>query len=643
MASAVKQHIQTKHLTILAVAAIIYTAILFGLSWYKYSHFLYNALDLAIYNNVFYNTLQGNVLYSSIQGHSFLSDHFTPLLAALLPFYAIFAHPLTLLLLQTIVLASTGFVIYHLAKNLLPDASPHASPAIKHLTLFFALAWFVNPLVWNVNLFEFHILPLAVPLLLLTFFFYHKNNYKLFTLFAILSSAVREDIALIVIMFGIIAFFEKKPKKFIFTPVLWGAGYFALALHIMRGVSGATYRFSAYYAWLGDSPLLIAHNLIMKPSQLAAHILSLGNLDMIIGLLFPFLFLPLIKPKYLILALPPLAQFVMGRAGGSNIIIQTHYAALFLPALIIASLVALRHLTENPLHRLSRLASFDPLIPQITLPLFFLLTLTFFSPLASIAKTFSATHNNASPNETREILEKIPSRVPLISSYDALPYLSTRTELYSAHYVFLGTQQFSDKPYPLPYTPSAIVFDTKDLITWWLQLSNQGDAVKLYHQGIARFQNALTDFYPRLFPNGISVWIPTTAASTTPFPLPQQASSPTPVCAANMSQEYYLITCSVQEPEDNIVFLRVIDAHSTSRVIPFLWREYDKKSSSYQADAFFFLNQDTWQFPLRIQAIEIQGQIELGPWLNVENNIYQITPFSTDFVLLSGKGADAAN
>ena len=82
----------------------------------KYNNFLYNALDLSIINNVLYNTLHGNTLYSSIQGHSYLGDHFTPILFLILPVYAIYQSPITLLVLQTIFLGLAALPIYKISQ-----------------------------------------------------------------------------------------------------------------------------------------------------------------------------------------------------------------------------------------------------------------------------------------------------------------------------------------------------------------------------------------------------------------------------------------------------------------------------------------------------------------------------------------------
>jgi len=132
-------------------------------------------MDLAIFNQVFYHSGQGNLFHFTIHPHSYLGDHFTPFLLALLPLYLLFQSPLTLLLLQTIIIALCTIPIYFLAKHNLN----------KTWALILPLLWLINPMAINMNFFEFHLLPFAMFLLLFTVYFYQKKNLQLFTLFSL--------------------------------------------------------------------------------------------------------------------------------------------------------------------------------------------------------------------------------------------------------------------------------------------------------------------------------------------------------------------------------------------------------------------------------------------------------------------------
>ena len=110
---------------------------------WKYYQFGYNGLDLAIYNQVFFNSAHGNLFGFTIHPQSYLGDHFELFLIALLPIYYFFQHPLALLILQTLVLALSAWPLYLIAKNVLAKPWP----------LFIAFLWLLNPFVQNINLF----------------------------------------------------------------------------------------------------------------------------------------------------------------------------------------------------------------------------------------------------------------------------------------------------------------------------------------------------------------------------------------------------------------------------------------------------------------------------------------------------------
>src|SRR3989338_1686412 len=102
---------------LLSIGMLIYIAVFTYISFWKYDNFLYNALDLGIYTQVFESFRSGNHWYSSIQQSSYLGDHFEPFILVLLPFYLLIPHPKTLLVLQTIFLALPAIPIFFIAKT----------------------------------------------------------------------------------------------------------------------------------------------------------------------------------------------------------------------------------------------------------------------------------------------------------------------------------------------------------------------------------------------------------------------------------------------------------------------------------------------------------------------------------------------
>ncbi len=456
---------------------IFYGLFFSAVSLWKYSHFLYNGLDLAIINNVFYNTLHGHWFWSSIQGHSYLGDHFTPILVLLLPFYALWPSPEFLLILQAFFLALAAWPLYKIAQLILKD---------NRLALGMALLWLINPLVHNANLFEFHFISL-LPFLFFSLFYYYlkikthprKKLFLCFYALMFLCLMLREDIVFIILLFLILVALSHLKHK----PMLRLLGYgwlIALGWLVVSSLvikhfspSGGS-PFIYYYSWLASTNWL---NLIQ-------HIFSPANFKMLIGFLLPFLFIPLIRPRWLWLALVPLGQIIFSAHGGGVLVWKLHYGLLFMSALVIAFIYGFKQVNRL----LSQWLGSRSLLLVILIISNFYLWIDL-GPLTLNLKQF-----NFNPPPVEQLVRSIPRSAVVLSSYDFLPNLSGRREIYALNYYFLGQQQFASQPYVLARQPDYILINFHDLIGFQLQFPQSAWAEKYYQSGAGRLRRLLADY-----------------------------------------------------------------------------------------------------------------------------------------------------
>ncbi len=107
----------------IVLAAALLATILFGtLALLRHSTFHSTASDLAVFDQVLWNTIHGRFMESTMslarcEPHSFFGDHFSPALLLIVPLYALFPHPETLIVVQTIALALGVWPIYLLARR----------------------------------------------------------------------------------------------------------------------------------------------------------------------------------------------------------------------------------------------------------------------------------------------------------------------------------------------------------------------------------------------------------------------------------------------------------------------------------------------------------------------------------------------
>jgi uncharacterized membrane protein len=497
----------------------IYTIILTSFSFWKYFNFLYNGLDLAIFNQVFFNTAAGRFFDFSIHPHSYLGDHFIPAILFLTPVYSIFKSPLILLFLQSFFLGLTAMPVYLIAKEVFKN---------RNISLIISGAVLFNPILWNINIFEFHVLPVALPLLLFTFYFYKKKNFKLFVLFIFLSLLVREDVSLMVLMLGFLPFLEikrlkdfwvtlKKNKKWIFFPIIISSIWFIASFKLIAYFNpDSSYKFLIYYNWLGESSGLVGliFNLLSNPLGIFFHLFTYNNFVIIFILFFCFLFLPLFSKKYLILILPHFLQIFLSDQGGSSLVFTTHYAVFFVFVLIISSIYGLKNFfifRENKKNKWAQVddargkkiidfkSTFKILIKdRIFLVIFFIVATIylnlFIGPSWGLFKGF---FDSEIRNE-RIILSKLVNIIPpdssVVASYRFLSNLSSRENLYSLHYAFTGKKQFFLGDYTLPDNIDYFIIDANDFITYQLQFQNKEGFHDQYMTGGFRIREYLKDF-----------------------------------------------------------------------------------------------------------------------------------------------------
>src|SRR3972149_2953164 len=229
---------QSRKYTVILALAFFGIALL--LSLYKYTHFLYNAMDLAIFNQALHNTVHGDFLRISIHhANSYFADHFSLLFVSLTPLYYIFPSPITLLIIQAVLVTLAVWPLYLIAKK-------HLSPAA---TLFICALYLFNPITISFLLFEFHLLPSILFFGFWAFYFYDQKRIAPFFMFLLLILFIREDAPFVVFGFGLLALFQKRNWKWILPPCVISVAYFFGATAIIREFNnGDAYKFVVYFS-----------------------------------------------------------------------------------------------------------------------------------------------------------------------------------------------------------------------------------------------------------------------------------------------------------------------------------------------------------------------------------------------------------
>lgn len=477
-----KDFLKKNQWLILGLITLFFIVCLSLLAIFKYNNFGYNGLDLGIYNQVFYNTAHGRLFQFTVHPHSYLGDHFELFILLLTPFYYLYQSPINLLILQIIFLAISIWPLYLIARERF----------LVHWSLLVCLAFLLNPFILNILFFEFHLLAFAVPLLFFVMYFYIKNKFAPFCLFIFLSLLVREDVAWVILMIGVLALIDRKKMKWALVPIIAGAAWFIMAMKLSGYFNHyGTYKFLFMYAWLGNTPGEMLKHIFTNPFDLLRQIFSLNNFLLIIGLMVPVGGISFLKPRYLVPTVLIAGQFFLTTVS-TAIVLETHYTSLFLPFIYIAAVFGIsKYYSYNQKNRLIAFISKEKHLFPIIILCIVVYSFATFSPIISgIKLVFDGSHRTETSIKN-QILKYIKPSDAVAAGYDYVPFVSNRQNLYSMHYVFRGKKQYSQEPYILPTPANKLLIDYSDFIIYYLQATDSGSQEAPYPTGSANIRQVL--------------------------------------------------------------------------------------------------------------------------------------------------------
>jgi uncharacterized membrane protein len=261
----------------LSSAIIISTFILFVCSSLRHALFQ-SSFDLAIFDNAVYLISQGKEPWVSFRGLHILGDHAAWILYPIALLYRIYPDIHWLFFLQALSLALGIVPIWYLAK---------VAGLKKSQSKTICIAYLLYPLIFNVNLFDFHPEVIAIPTILGAILAVKLEQLGWFIAAIVIILSCKAVLALSVVAMGCWLLLLKKYKYGIIALIL-GFGWFAIATQIIIPTfSGNEAAAVDRYSYLGNSVIDIAKNLILKPQLILGKIFSLATLEYILLLTIP--------------------------------------------------------------------------------------------------------------------------------------------------------------------------------------------------------------------------------------------------------------------------------------------------------------------------------------------------------------------
>jgi len=298
-------------------------------------YYFHSSYDLAIMDQVVWNTAQGRPFARSIEDGltNDFGDHVRPYLAALSLFYLVIASPYVLLATQALILALSALPMYSLARR------KFDSPAIGLAAAVCVLAY---PPIGFLNRYDFHVEVLSIPLLIGAYERIDGGDLKSASLFMVLTLFSKENLGLTVAALGITAGLWYRHWRFGLTWALIGLAYSALAfLVVIPAFRGEPSDTLTRYHWLGDSPSRMLSTMISQPAFVLQKLFAVEHILTVLQLLAPLAFLSLLSLPALMPALPTLLYNFLAE-WPSQTTIYNHYMAPVIPFIAVAAVFGLQ-------------------------------------------------------------------------------------------------------------------------------------------------------------------------------------------------------------------------------------------------------------------------------------------------------------
>jgi uncharacterized membrane protein len=443
---------------IVAVSAVFFVVCTWT-SYARWANFEYRTFDLAYYVQAIWQLIHGR-FQVSVEHVPLLGNHVEPIVFLFAPLFAAFRHPMLFVVIQNAALAAMGPIGYNIAKRL--GFEQRESCALGALLL-------ITPAAGYIALHEFHPEALTAPMLLLMFEARLLNSVGRHWLWFAAVLFCKENMAPLLGAYCAVQSMAERKRglpeltKWYLAPLAVAIFWFVFSTKVITpALNPGNIDYLALYDRLGGSATQILWKAITQPQVIAKtlfHSLVSGNL--IWALLFPFLLLPLLQPRWSLVAAPVILQHLLSWRS-SEWTIYFHYSAPLLPIFWMACLEAISSLKRS--HSIS-------VFTQRALPWLLILANIIaqglLGPAGDIARTAAEWRAGESERARKNaVISRIPSTASIVAPFPYLTHLALRENLYSLHYILKGLKTLSRASYAPPPSSDFVLIDYLDTSTF---------------------------------------------------------------------------------------------------------------------------------------------------------------------------------
>ena len=298
-----------------------------------------HGVDLSYFDYGLANTLRGRFFYVPFLPHSYFGEHFAPILLLILPFYLLHDGPLTLVVLQVLAVGAAAIPLFAYARAEL--RTPWVPVAVAFAYLLY------RPLSRGL-MFDFHMEMLEPLFLFSAFAGLSRRRWGLYWTGIVLGCMTKEDVPVYLFVFGLWTAVALKERRVGLATaglsLLWAVLALQVAIPAFSHTaepSGIQY-LDRWRQW-GATPWEILIGILTDPWRALAQVWTYRTARSLFNLFAPLLFLPLLAPSTLLLAVLPIGPNILSDMG-VQARLGIYYATPVLPYLFLGTIRALRNL-----------------------------------------------------------------------------------------------------------------------------------------------------------------------------------------------------------------------------------------------------------------------------------------------------------
>lgn len=453
---AVSRTLSARAVVLMVSGATLWTTVIASAAVWRHNEFLSHRFDLGNMVQAVWSTGEGRPLQIT-DGHTGeqivrFASHVDPVLALLVPVWWIHPGPESLIIAQTVVLASGIYPVVRLALKY--TGSGLATGLLA--TWYLAFPW----LVWNA-LNDVHAVTLAIPLLLYAIWFLDEDQLGRFALFAALAMLTGELLGLTVAALGVWYAISHGRRRTGLGIALSGISWTAICLVVLIPAfnDGRPSPFYGHFESVGGSPLGLARTLVSDPGAVLAQVTTAADVSYVTLLLLPTALLVLGAPALLAVSVPQLGINALSDSWSATQPMFQYVAPIVAP-LVAASIIAFRRIPERARVAVAAVLLAVGLLSLLARP-----------PVPGGQDfVFGSTESNDRAAAMRRAIELVPASAPVTATNRLGAHLSARRMIYV---------------FPERSLAAWAVVDVRDA---WLPLAGERVDEPLFRRLLARFE-----------------------------------------------------------------------------------------------------------------------------------------------------------